>query len=73
MSEDRIKELQNFADDFKRRLRNAKERYEQSPSNSLDLEENNKIDQPNNKTLINKSHRKMKHKLKFVNNIFEKF
>lgn len=72
MSEDRIKELQEFADDFKRRLRNAKEIYEQSSSKSIDLEESNKMEQPNNQILINKSQRIMKQKHKFVNNIFFK-
>ena len=38
MSDDRIKELQDFAEDFKRKLRYAKEKYENSLTKSMDDE-----------------------------------
>jgi hypothetical protein len=65
MSEDRIKELENFTEDFNRRLRRAKERYEQSKSIELSKDQKN-----NNNIVINKSHRLIKHKNRYVNNIF---
>ena len=65
MSEDRIKELENFTEDFNRRLRRAKERYEQSKSIELSKDQKN-----NNNIVINKSHRLIKHKKRYVNNIF---
>lgn len=55
MSEDRIKELQDFADDFKKRLRNAKEKYENSLSKSIDLDYSQKRKESDNYNLINKS------------------
>ena len=63
MMEDRIKELEDFAEDFKRRLRHAKERYELSKSIELSKE------QKSNNIAINKSHRPIKHKNRYVNNI----
>ena len=39
MSDDRIKELQEFTDDFKQKLKDAKERYENSLSKSMEYEE----------------------------------
>ena len=65
MSEDRIKELENFTEDFNRRLRGAKERYELSKSIELSKDQKN-----NNNIVINKSHRLIKHKNRNVNNIF---
>ena len=62
MSEDRIKELQDFADDFKKRLRYAKEKYENSLSKSIDLENSKKKEESENHNLINKSQRLKKRK-----------
>jgi len=68
MSEDRIKELENFAEDFNRRLRRTKERYELSKSIELSKDQKN-----NNNIVINKSHRLIKHKNRYVNNILYLF
>ena len=57
MSEDRIKELQDFAKDFKKKLKYAKERYEQTLSKSLEIEGSPKKLQSNNFNLINKTHK----------------
>ena len=38
MSDDRMKELQDFAEDFKKKLRYAKEKYENSLTKSMDDE-----------------------------------
>jgi hypothetical protein len=67
MSEDRIKELQDFSDDFKRRLKHAKERYEKSLSKSSELDNSQKKENSNNFNVINKSHRIIKHKNRYVN------
>ena len=66
MSEDRIKELQEFSDNFKKRLRHAKERYEQSLSKSNELENSQKKESPKIFNVINKSHRNIKHKHRYV-------
>ena len=66
MSEDRIKELQDFADDFKKRLRYAKEKYENSLSKSIDLENSKKKEESENYNLINKSQRLKKRKKRYV-------
>jgi hypothetical protein len=66
MSEDRIKELQDFADDFKKRLRYAKEKYENSLSKSIDLENSKKKEESENYNLINKSQRLKKRKQRYV-------
>lgn len=66
MSEDRIKELQDFADDFKKRLRYAKEKYENSLSKSIDLENSKKKEESENHNLINKSQRLKKRKQRYV-------
>ncbi len=66
MSEDRIKELQGFADDFKKRLRYAKEKYENSLSKSIDLENSKKKEESENYNLINKSQRLKKRKQRYV-------
>ena len=68
MSEDRIKELQDFAEDFKKKLKYAKERYEQTQSKSLEIEDSPKKLQSNNFNLINKTH-KIKNRHRYVNNI----
>ena len=68
MSEDRIKELQDFAEDFKKKLKYAKERYEQTLSKSLEIEDSPKKLQSNNFNLINKTH-KIKNRHRYVNNI----
>lgn len=70
MSEDRIKELQEFSDDFKRRLKHAKERYEHSLSKSNELDNSQQKGSSNIYNLINKSHRIIKHKHRYVNYIF---
>lgn len=66
MSEDRIKELQDFADDFKKRLRYAKEKYENSLSKSIDLENSKKKEESENYNLIDKSQRLKKRKQRYV-------
>ena len=66
MSEDRIKEIQDFADDFKKRLRYAKEKYENSLSKSIDLENSKKKEESENYNLINKSQRLKKRKQRYV-------
>lgn len=66
MSEDRIKELQDFADDFKKRLRYAKEKYENSLSKSIDLENSKKKEESENYNLINKSQMLKKRKQRYV-------
>ena len=67
MSEDkiRIEELRKFAEDFKKKLTLAKERYEQSKSINKAVQ-NNK--ESNNVIVINKNHRKKKHRKRYVNN-----
>ncbi len=70
MSEDRIKELQIFVDDFKHKLKQARERYEKNISKTM-LAEN---DQPKSKSkgynTINNYHKKRKIRHRYVNNIF---
>ena len=68
MSDDRIKELQEFADDFKQKLKDAKERYENSLSKSMEEEEIQKIEQAKYYNLKN-SPKIIKHKHLNVNNI----
>lgn len=65
MSEDRIKEIRKFTEDFKRKLTLAKERYEQSKSINIKAQKNK---ESNNCILINKSHRKKKHRKRYVYN-----
>ena len=73
MSEDRIKELQDFSDDFKRRLKHAKERYEHSLSKTNELEKSQKKENSNIFNVINKSHKIIKHKHhRYVNYIILK-
>jgi len=38
MTDERVKELQDFTDDFRRRLSLAKESYEKSSSKSIEIE-----------------------------------
>jgi len=61
MTEDRIKELQDFADDFKQRLITAKEKYEQTHSNSIELENSKKDYKPSDYSKKTKSQRILKH------------
>ena len=61
-----LKELQDFADDFKKRLRYAKEKYENSLSKSIDLENSKKKEESENYNLINKSQRLKKRKQRYV-------
>ena len=69
MSENRIKELQDFADDFKQKLKVAKEKYENSLSKSMEDEEYLDNDQSKNyKTNI--SPKIIKNKNINVNNIY---
>ena len=70
MSENRIKELQNFAEDFKRKLDHAKKRYEKSPSKSFELSKDQKNSEVNNSNLLNKSLKIRNHKKNCVSNIF---
>ena len=69
MSEDRIKEIRKFTEDFKRKLTLAKERYEQSKSINIKAQKNK---ESNNFILINKSHRKKKHRKRYVYNFLLK-
>ena len=70
MSEDRIKELQIFVDDFKHKLKQARERYEKKISKTM-LAEN---DRPKSKSKgynsINNDYKKKKFRHRYVNNIF---
>ena len=61
MTEDRIKELQDFADDFKQRLITAKEKYEQTHSNSIEPENSKKDYKPSDYSKKTKSQRILKH------------
>ena len=70
MSENRIKELQNFAEDFKRKLSHARERFEHSPNKSIELSKEQKKTELNNSNILNKSLKIRNHKKKYVNNIF---
>ena len=69
MSETRIKELQNFTEDFKRKLKLAKERFETSPSKSIDLSKEQKKSVLQNSNLLNKSPKVKNNKKIYVNNI----
>lgn len=62
MSDDRIKELQDFAEDFKKKLRYAKEKYENSLTKSMDEEYLNAKELPKSDTYINTSPKRLKHK-----------
>jgi hypothetical protein len=62
MSEDRIKELQDFAEDFKRKLRYAKEKYENSLTKSMDDQLLKAKDQPGSEVYINTSPKRLRHK-----------
>ncbi len=62
MSDDRIKELQDFAEDFKRKLRYAKEKYENSLTKSMDDELLKAKDQPGSDVYINTSPKRLRHK-----------
>ena len=62
MSDDRIKELQDFAEDFKKKLRYAKEKYENSLTKSMDDELLQAKGQPRSDVYINTSPRRLKHK-----------
>ena len=53
MSEDRVKELQEFADDFKQRLKEAKERYERTLSKTMDVENEQNTPKTKGYKLIN--------------------
>lgn len=68
MSEERIKELQDFAEDFKKKLRLAKEKYEQTLSKTTEIDDSQKKLQSKNYNLINKTH-KIKNKHRYVSNI----
>ena len=68
MSDDRIKELQDFTDDFKRKLKDAKERYENSLSRSMENKDIQRIRQSKYNNM-NNSPKKIKHKHMNVNNI----
>jgi predicted RNase H-like nuclease (RuvC/YqgF family) len=72
MSDDRIKELQDFANDFKRRLKNAKEKYELSLSKSIEIENSQKKEESINYKLINKSQKLNKLRQRYVNKFFIK-
>ena len=63
MSEERIKELQEFVDDFKLKLKNAKEKYELSKSRIIEDEEEKKLTNIRNNNSQNTSPRRIKHKM----------
>jgi hypothetical protein len=67
MSEDRIKELQGFADDFKHRLKQARERYEQKTSKTMIEEKDQKENKSKSNNLLN-SHKKIQFRKRYVNN-----
>ena len=72
MSEEKIKELQDFANDFKRRLKYAKKKYEHSLSKSIEIENNKKKEESINYNLINKSQKLNKNRQRYVNKFFIK-
>lgn len=70
MSEERIKELQIFADDFKNKLKKAKERYQQNALKTMESDnEQNKI-QSKSYALKNHSHKRARIRNRYVNNIY---
>ena len=70
MSEDRVKELQEFADDFKQKLKEAKERYERTLSKTMDVENEQNTPKTKGYKLINNNYKKLKNKNRYVNNNF---
>ena len=71
MSEERIKELQEFVDDFKSKLKTAKDQYELSKSKSLIVdEEEKKLSKTHNNISPKTSPRRIKHKILTVKIFF---
>ena len=68
MSEDRIKELQGFADDFKHRLKQTRERYEQKNSKTIVEEKDQKENKSKSINLLNSHNKKIKFRKRYVNN-----
>lgn len=65
MTEERIKELQEFVDDFKLKLKDAKDRYESNKSKTIEEGEEEEKKAVNLKNVFsqNTSPRKVKHKI----------
>ena len=71
MTEERIKELQEFVDDFKSKLKNAKDQYELTKSKSLiEDEEEKKLTNIRSNLSQNSSPRHIKQKILTVIIIF---
>ena len=68
MSEYRIKELQGFADDFKHRLKQARERYERKNSKTIVEEKDQKENKSKSINLLNNHNKKIKFRKRYVNN-----